>query len=259
MEGISNDNLEFQYPSGYILKLVPSLKATCRWFIFLDRTFAIPKWNFCLHITWRTLSFQILDFIRIVPQSSLQRGFFQIDANERALSANQIDTLLISANQRLGSKHQFENPPEWSESEHWASFWKLYVDKDNCKPFLYLNFQCLFKHYKCITGVVVQKQHNGPCAGEERLTDKDFFNGPLVKDRLSHHSFIPHNEFHEFHIIFGQSFLWMLLNRTQTLLNWGILEILNFQQVLSFSVPISDIYHKAFIQWFPIIFNDNNF
>lgn len=41
--------------------------------------------------------------------------------------------------------------------------------------------QCLFKHYKCITGVVVQKQHNGPCAGEERLTDKDFFNGPLVK------------------------------------------------------------------------------
>merc|ERR1712113_345588 len=41
--------------------------------------------------------------------------------------------------------------------------------------------QCLFKHYKCITGVVVQKRHNGPCAGEERLTDKDFFNGPLVK------------------------------------------------------------------------------
>jgi hypothetical protein len=29
--------------------------------------------------------------------------------------------------------------------------------------------------------VVVQKRHNGPCAGEERLTDKDFFNGPLVK------------------------------------------------------------------------------
>ena len=50
-------------------------------------------------------------------------------------------------------------------------------------------FQCLFKHYKCITGVVVQKRHNGPCAGEERLTDKDFFNGPLVKDRLSSESF----------------------------------------------------------------------
>ena len=50
-------------------------------------------------------------------------------------------------------------------------------------------FQCLFKHYKCITGVVVQKRHNGPCAGEERLTDKDFFNGPLVKDRLSYKSF----------------------------------------------------------------------
>jgi len=37
--------------------------------------------------------------------------------------------------------------------------------------------------------VVVQKRHNGPCAGEERLTDKDFFNGPLVKDRLSYESF----------------------------------------------------------------------
>ena len=37
--------------------------------------------------------------------------------------------------------------------------------------------------------MVVQKRHNGPCAGEERLTDKDFFNGPLVKDRLSHQSF----------------------------------------------------------------------
>ena len=37
--------------------------------------------------------------------------------------------------------------------------------------------------------MVVQKRHNGPCAGEERLTDKDFFNGPLVKDRLSYKSF----------------------------------------------------------------------
>ena len=36
--------------------------------------------------------------------------------------------------------------------------------------------------------MVVQKRHNGPCAGEERLTDKDFFNGPLVKDRLSYKS-----------------------------------------------------------------------
>ena len=35
----------------------------------------------------------------------------------------------------------------------------------------------------------MQKRHNGPCAGEERLTDKDFFNGPLVKDRLSSESF----------------------------------------------------------------------
>ena len=44
--------------------------------------------------------------------------------------------------------------------------------------------QCLFKHYKCITGVVVNKVHNGPCIGEEHFkTDDNQFNGPLVKDR----------------------------------------------------------------------------
>ena len=48
---------------------------------------------------------------------------------------------------------------------------------------LNLVFQCLFKHYKCITGVVVNKRHNGPCVGEERLTDNDQFNGPLVKEK----------------------------------------------------------------------------
>merc|ERR1711892_848338 len=42
--------------------------------------------------------------------------------------------------------------------------------------------QCLFKHYKCITGVVVNKVHNGPCIGEEHFkTDDNQFNGPLVK------------------------------------------------------------------------------
>jgi len=42
--------------------------------------------------------------------------------------------------------------------------------------------QCLFKHYKCITGVVVNKIHNGPCVGEEQFkTDDNQFNGPLVK------------------------------------------------------------------------------
>ena len=46
------------------------------------------------------------------PSKFPSERFFQIDANERALSANQIDALLIPANQRLSSKHQFENPPE---------------------------------------------------------------------------------------------------------------------------------------------------
>lgn len=41
--------------------------------------------------------------------------------------------------------------------------------------------QCLFKHYKCITGVVVSKAHKGPCDGEERMDDADLFNGPIVK------------------------------------------------------------------------------
>lgn len=42
--------------------------------------------------------------------------------------------------------------------------------------------QCLFKHYKCITGVVVSKASKGPCGGEERFDDADLFNGPIVKD-----------------------------------------------------------------------------
>jgi hypothetical protein len=43
--------------------------------------------------------------------------------------------------------------------------------------------QCLFKHYKCITGVVVSKKHKGPCEGETatELVDDDLFHGPIVK------------------------------------------------------------------------------
>lgn len=45
--------------------------------------------------------------------------------------------------------------------------------------------QCLFKHYKCITGVVVNKQHQGPCQ-DERNSMKDLMDvfqhkGPIQK------------------------------------------------------------------------------
>lgn len=41
--------------------------------------------------------------------------------------------------------------------------------------------QCLFKHYKCITGVVIIKASKGPCSGEDRFDDNDLFSGPIVK------------------------------------------------------------------------------
>ena len=146
MEGILNDNLEFSYLSGYILKYVPNFEGHVR---TVQKFTGIEYW--------------VCRFRPLSQSNWLSKCDSQSEKEHSASICHSLQSRISRTD--LGK---------------------------NSTANIVLNsvfFQCLFKHYKCITGVVVQKRHNGPCAGEERLTDKDFFNGPLVKDRLSHQSF----------------------------------------------------------------------